>query len=64
MIIGKLLEVYPATKRVFERHFGEDCFSCPELVSETIETSAMMHNVGLDSLIDDINKLIYNMFKK
>lgn len=45
--VGSLIMTYPTTKKVFERHYGEGCFSCPGQVFETVEQTASMHNVDL-----------------
>jgi hypothetical protein len=56
--VGSLINVYPETKSVFEKHYGEGCFSCPGHVLETVEQTASMHNVNLDLILKEINDVI------
>jgi hypothetical protein len=35
--VGSLLKAYPTTKKVFESHYGEGCFSCRGQTFETVE---------------------------
>ncbi|MDH4128226.1 MAG: DUF1858 domain-containing protein [Spirochaetota bacterium] len=56
MVIGKVLEKFPATKEVFQKFFGEGCFKCPGQAFETVEQSAKMHNVDTDTFVDALNK--------
>ena len=57
-LIGSLLEVYPETKPVFEKNYGEGCFSCPGQAFETISQTAMMHSMDTDAIVGEINELI------
>jgi len=61
--VGSLIKVYPTTKKVFETHYGEGCFSCPGQVFETVEQTASMHNVGLEMILGEINAVIQNDLK-
>ena len=56
--VGSLIAVYPATKSVFEKHYGEGCFSCPGQVFETVQETAHMHNVDPDLILGEINTAI------
>jgi hypothetical protein len=53
--VGSLIKTYITTKSVFERHYGEGCFSCPGQVFETVEQTASMHNVDLELILKEIN---------
>ena len=53
--VGSLIKAYPGTKKVFELHYGEGCFSCPGQAFETIEQTASMHNVNPDLILNEIN---------
>ena len=55
VLVGKLIEVYPETKKVFEKHYGAACFSCPGQAFETIAQTASMHNASLDMILGEIN---------
>jgi hypothetical protein len=54
-LIGDILKVYPATKKVFEKYYGAACFSCPGQASENIRQSAMIHNVDENLILTDLN---------
>jgi len=54
-LIGSLLEIYPETKPVFEKNYGEGCFSCPGQASETIGQTAMMHSMKVEDILSEIN---------
>lgn len=56
--VGSLIVTYPTTKKVFEAHYGESCFSCPGQVFETVEQTASMHNVDLQMILSEINSKI------
>ena len=56
--VGSLVKVYPTTKKVFESHYGEGCFSCPGQAFETVEQTASMHNVDPQLILAEINNEI------
>jgi hypothetical protein len=62
--VGSLIKVYPTTKKVFEAHYGEGCFSCPGQVFETVEQTASMHNVDVGMILGEINAVIQDELKK
>ena len=53
--VGSLIKTYITTKSVFEKHYGEGCFSCPGQVFETVAQTASMHNVDLELILSEIN---------
>ncbi len=55
IMVGDLIGVYPETKKVFEKHYGAGCFSCPGQATETVAQTAMMHNISADSIVKEIN---------
>ena len=57
-LVGSLIKLYPATKAVFEKHYGEGCFSCPGQTLETVDQTAHMHNVDPQVILADINDVI------
>jgi hypothetical protein len=57
-LVGSLIKVYPATKPVFEKHYGEGCFSCPGQAFEQVQETAHMHNVDPDLILKEINAVI------
>ncbi|MFQ5737333.1 MAG: DUF1858 domain-containing protein [Thermodesulfobacteriota bacterium] len=59
MIIGEVMEKYPATIDVFQKHFRTaGCFTCPGAGREDIAFGAMMHNARIDRLIKDLNAVV------
>jgi hypothetical protein len=63
-MVGSLIKVYPATKSVFEKHYGEGCFSCPGQTFESVEETAQMHNIDPKIVLDEINVIIEEGLKK
>ena len=61
--VGSLIKTYVTTKAVFEKHYGESCFSCPGQVFETVAQTASMHNVDLELILGEINATIQNELK-
>ncbi len=58
VLVGDLIKVYPETKKVFAKHYGENCFTCPGQQYESIEQTANMHNMPVEMILADINKAI------
>tara|TARA_Y100000031_G_C8130759_1_gene342781 strand:+ start:13 stop:801 length:789 start_codon:yes stop_codon:yes gene_type:complete len=63
VMIGKLLETYPETKKVFAKHYGESCFTCPGQAYETVDQTASMHNMDVNVILKDINNEIEKALK-
>lgn len=63
MLVGSLIKTYPEVKAVFEKHYGEGCFSCPGQTFETVVQTARMHNVDTNLILGDINKAIESILK-
>ncbi|PIQ97967.1 MAG: hypothetical protein COV67_01500 [Nitrospinae bacterium CG11_big_fil_rev_8_21_14_0_20_56_8] len=57
-LVGSLIKVYPTTRPVFEKHYGEGCFSCPGQAFEKVEETAHMHNIDPILILGDINAAI------
>jgi len=55
-VIGDILEVYPATEKVFKKYYGAACFSCPGQSTETVRQSAMMHNEDEKKILAELNE--------
>lgn len=64
IMIGDLIGVYPETKKIFEKHYGAGCFSCPGQATETVAQTAMMHNISADSIVKEINDEIEKALKE
>jgi len=58
MNIGEILDKYPEAREVFQKHFGEGCFSCPSSRMETISFGALMHNKDANAIVEDLIKKI------
>ena len=57
-ILGEILSVYPETVKVFKKYYGEGCFSCPGQATESVQQSAMMHNVSEKQILADLNRAV------
>lgn len=51
-----VLRQYPDTAKVFER-FGMGCIGCMGMVNETIEDGAKMHNLTVEKLVNELNRM-------
>lgn len=56
MMIEEVVKRYPQTVSVFER-FGLRCSSCSVSAFEYIEEGARSHNIDLDVLLDELNRV-------
>jgi hypothetical protein len=63
-LVGSLIKIYPATKPIFEKHYGEGCFSCPGQAFEQVQETAHMHNVDPDLILKEINEMLATENKK
>ncbi len=54
MTTGEVTEKYPATKKVFSKHFGKSCFDCPAFGTEDINLACMMHNTDVDKFVSEL----------
>jgi cytochrome c oxidase cbb3-type subunit 1 len=61
ILIGDLISSYPETKKIFERHYGAGCFSCPGHATESVAQTALMHNISPDLILKEINDEIDNV---
>ncbi|MDD5938956.1 MAG: DUF1858 domain-containing protein [Clostridiales bacterium] len=56
-IIGDILDIAPQTAPVF-LSIGMHCLGCPSSRGETVEQACMVHGVDVESLLNEINKLV------
>ena len=56
-IIGDILAIAPQTAPVF-MSIGMHCLGCPASRGETVEQACMVHGVDVNSLLEQINKLL------
>lgn len=57
-ILGDIIEAYPETEPVFRRFYGDGCFSCPGQATESVNMSALMHNVDEKEVLDELNRVV------
>jgi hypothetical protein len=55
-VLGDILAAYPETEKVFRKYYGEGCFSCPGQATESVQQSAMMHDVSTKQLLAELNQ--------
>jgi hypothetical protein len=55
-ILGDILAAYPETEKVFRKHFGGGCFSCPGQKTESVRQSALLHNLDMKAVLADLNR--------
>lgn len=55
--ISEVLQMYPGAMAVFQAH-GMDCTDCMGATGETLESGARMCRADIDTLLDDLNRLI------
>lgn len=58
MNIGEVIEKYPESREVFQKHFGKECFNCPASRMESISFGALMHNRDANAIVKEINAII------
>ena len=56
-IIGDILTIAPQTAPIF-MGIGMHCLGCPASRGETVEQACMAHDVDVNELLSQINKLI------
>ncbi|MEI8356115.1 MAG: DUF1858 domain-containing protein [Deltaproteobacteria bacterium] len=56
MIIGDIIRSYPQTLVIFDK-FGLDCFECQVADFEKLESSAVVHKVDVDLLLEELNRV-------
>lgn len=57
IIIGDLIEKYPASAEVLAKH-GFHCIGCMISPYETLEAGAAVHSIPLKPLLAEINKAV------
>lgn len=58
MNIGEVLERYPQSREVFQKHFGKGCINCPASRMESISFGALMHNRNASTIVKELNAMI------
>lgn len=62
MTIGEVIKKYPKAVFVF-MDYGLHCVGCPMAQNDTIEGAAQIHQLDLDKLLKDLNKVAPNQSK-
>ena len=57
MNIGEVLLAHPGAEKVIEKYFGNGCFTCPGIKTESIAFGAMMHGIDAEKVIAELNEL-------
>jgi hybrid cluster-associated redox disulfide protein len=58
MNIGEVIELYPESREVFQKHFGKGCFNCLASRMESISFGALMHNRDANAIVRELNAII------
>lgn len=56
-IIGDVIKNVPGGRAVIEKYFGNGCFTCAGINMESLSFGAMMHNLDVNKIVDEINGL-------
>ncbi len=56
-LIGDVIKASPSAMKVIEKHFGNGCFTCPGVKMESLSFGAMMHNLDVGKLLNELNEL-------
>lgn len=56
MNMAEVARSSPRARKVIEKYFGKDCFSCPGFPVEPLFMGARMHAVDLDQLLRELNE--------
>ena len=58
MTMKETAEASPEARKVIEKYFGKDCFTCPSFPAEPLFMGARMHAVDLEKVLEELNKLV------
>ena len=57
MNIGEVISTHPGAEKIIEKYFGNGCFTCPGIRTESIAFGAMMHSKDPDTIVTELNEL-------
>ena len=57
-LIGDVLSKYPETLEVFQKYFGDSCFTYPGAQLESIAFGSMMHGLDENKILEELNECI------
>lgn len=58
--IGELLREFPEAAGILQE-MGMHCPGCPSAQLETLEEACMVHDMDIDSLVEDLKGFLENM---
>ena len=58
MNLGEVIAKYLEAEPVFQKYFGNGCFTCPGAKVESISFGALMHNIDAQKIVDELNAAI------
>jgi len=56
-LIGDVIKNHPGGRAVIEKYFGNGCFTCAGINVESLSFGAMMHNLDVNKIVDELNAL-------
>lgn len=59
MKIEQVIRDYPETIEVFSK-YGFHCIGCVAASFESIEDGAKVHNIDIEKLVEELNKVIHD----
>jgi hypothetical protein len=57
MTLDEVAKTGPAARKIVEKYFGKDCFSCPGFSVEPLFMGARNHMVDLKAVLKELNKI-------
>ncbi len=58
MLIGEVMRKFPETRKVFIKHFGGGCFTCPGAENEDVYFGSTIHNVDMAVVLKELNDIV------
>ena len=57
MTLAEVVKTGPKARKIIEKYFGKDCFTCPSFSGEPLFMGARMHSLDLRDILRELNKL-------
>ena len=57
MLMGDALKLRSGAEKVFQKYFGDGCWTCPGFAMEDIAFGALMHNLEVEVILQELNEL-------
>lgn len=58
MNLGEVIAKYPEAEPIFQKYFGNGCFTCPGAKVESISFGALMHNLDAQKIVEELNAVL------